>query len=92
MSGGVSSNMYVRHGLSTVAEHFGMEAVYPHRRLCTDNGVMIAWNGVERWREGKGVVRCQDLLGVEVEPRCPLGENVHYEVERAAIKCKWIKL
>ena len=92
VSGGVASNMYVRQGLSTVAEHFGMEAVYPPPRLCTDNGVMIAWNGVERWREGRGVVRWQDVLGVQVESRCPLGENIHGQVERAAIKCKWIKL
>ena len=84
--------MFIRKGLTTVAEHFGMEAVYPQPRLCTDNGVMIAWNGLERWREGKGVVRWQDVLEVQVEPRCPLGENIHEEVEKAAIKCKWIKL
>ena len=92
VSGGVASNMFIRQGLSTVAEHFGMEAVYPPPRLCTDNGVMIAWNGLERWREGRGVVGWEEVLEVQVESRCPLGENVHEKVEKAAIKCKWIKI
>ena len=92
VSGGVASNMYIRQGLDTVAEHYGMTAVYPPPRLCTDNGVMIAWNGLERWREGRGVVRWQDVLGVQVLSRCPLGVDIHQEVESAAIKCRWIKL
>ena len=75
-----------------VADHFGMQTVYPPPRLCTDNGVMIAWNGLERWREGKGVVRWEDVLKVELEARCPLGESLHEDVERANIKCTWIKI
>ena len=39
-----------------------------------------------------GVVKWQDVLKVQVESRCPLGENIHGEVEKAAIKFKWIKL
>ena len=33
-------------------------ACRPHpglARLCTDNGVMIAWAGLEAWREGGGL-------------------------------------
>jgi len=92
VSGGVASNMYIRQGLDKVSEYYGMSAVFPPPRLCTDNGVMIAWNGLERWREGRGIVRWQDVLGVKVQSRCPLGVDVHKEVEDAAIKCKWIKI
>jgi len=91
VSGGVASNMYIRQGLSSVAEHYGMTGVFPPPRLCTDNGVMVAWNGLERWRARRGVVRWQDVLGVQVKYRCPLGVDIHKEVESAAIKCKWIK-
>jgi len=92
VSGGVASNMFIRQGLSKVAEHYGLSAVFPPAKLCTDNGVMIAWNGLERWREGLGIVSWKDVLDVEVESRCPLGENIHQHVESAALKCKWIKL
>jgi len=92
VSGGVASNMAVREGLAKVASHFHMEAIFPPPRLCTDNGVMIAWAGLEAWRGGGAVVQHQDVLQVEVESRCPLGESLHTQVEEASIKCKWIKL
>ena len=44
------TNLFIREGLTTVAEeHSGMEAVYPPPRLCT-NGVMIALSGLVRGR------------------------------------------
>ena len=48
VSGGVASNNYMRAGLGLVADHFNIPAVFPPAKLCTDNGVMIAWNGLER--------------------------------------------
>ncbi|KAJ2553054.1 Mitochondrial tRNAs modification protein [Coemansia sp. RSA 1933] len=52
VSGGVASNQTVRAQLQGVAEENGVELVCPPPRLCTDNGVMIAWAGVERVRRG----------------------------------------
>ena len=107
VSGGVASNAYIRQvrsenserdihdnvqGLTKVAGHYQMEAVFPPPALCTDNGVMIAWNGLERWRAGRGVVAWDKVLEVGVDTRVPLGEDWHHRVEEAAIKCKWIKL
>jgi len=92
VSGGVASNAYIRQGLTKVTGHYQMEAVFPPPALCTDNGVMIAWNGLERWRVGKGVVAWDKVLEVGVDTRVPLGEDWHPRVEEAAIKCKWIKL
>ncbi|KAJ2776949.1 Mitochondrial tRNAs modification protein [Coemansia javaensis] len=51
-SGGVASNHAVRAALAAVAARNGLPLVCPPPRLCTDNGVMIAWTGVERLRRG----------------------------------------
>ena len=64
VSGGVASNLHIREGLATVAGHYKMEAVFPPPRLCTDNGVMIAWAGLERWRRDRGVVEAGQVLKV----------------------------
>ena len=64
VSGGVASNLFIRRGLETVARHYNMSAIFPPPALCTDNGVMVAWNGLERWRKGRGVVAWEDCLQV----------------------------
>lgn len=50
--GGVASNLVVRHRLGLLAERRGWRLAVPPSRLCTDNGVMIAWSAVERLRLG----------------------------------------
>ena len=92
VSGGVASNAYIRQCLDTVAGHYHLDTVYPPPHLCTDNGVMIAWNGLERWRVSRGVVAWDRVLEVGVETRVALGEDWHSRVEQQSIKCKWIKL
>eukprot|EP01113_Clastostelium_recurvatum_P043236 TRINITY_DN710_c1_g1_i1.p1 TRINITY_DN710_c1_g1~~TRINITY_DN710_c1_g1_i1.p1 ORF type:complete len:359 (-),score=46.73 TRINITY_DN710_c1_g1_i1:69-1145(-) len=52
ISGGVARNMYLRNRLSNCARNFGVTVQCPPPRLCTDNGVMIAWAGVERLAMG----------------------------------------
>ncbi|RUS33222.1 glycoprotease family-domain-containing protein [Jimgerdemannia flammicorona] len=67
VSGGVASNEVVRsrcvsvcfHRINTharrltaLAAKHSLPLVCPPPRLCTDNGVMIAWTGVERFRAG----------------------------------------
>lgn len=49
VAGGVASNLYVRERLRNVVDEFKMELVCPPPRLCTDNGVMVAWAGMERF-------------------------------------------
>jgi len=92
ISGGVASNIALREGLTRLAEHFNMKTVFPPPRLCTDNGVMIAWAGLEALREGQVAVPPESVLEVEVQSRCPLGRSIHEEVLEANLKCKWIKL
>ena len=68
VSGGVASNLAVREGLVKLVKHFNMEAVFPPPRLCTDNGVMIAWAGLEALKINETGVSPKDVLGVEVLP------------------------
>lgn len=78
VAGGVAANQKVRAGLREVAEDAGLEMQCPPPRLCVDNGVMVAWAGVERLRLGlyeeppsaDGVDHA-----VEIRPRWPLGDR-----------------
>jgi len=52
VAGGVASNATVRATLGAVASEAGLPLVLPPPRWCTDNGVMVAWAGVERFALG----------------------------------------
>jgi N6-L-threonylcarbamoyladenine synthase len=63
VAGGVAANLYLRGRL----EALGVRLVAPPIKLCTDNGAMIAWAGVERLRRGM-----VDALDFAPRPRWPL--------------------
>ena len=47
--GGVAANANLRAAIVGAAPSAGISrVVFPHARLCVDNGVMVAWAGVER--------------------------------------------
>lgn len=52
VAGGVAANAALRHRLQSLAQENGLRFVAPPLGLCTDNGAMIAWAGVERLRLG----------------------------------------
>src|SRR3546814_2080872 len=52
VAGGVAANAALRGGLVALAEKSGMAFTAPPLNLCTDNGAMIAWAGLERFRLG----------------------------------------
>ncbi|KAK3062679.1 hypothetical protein LTS18_003571 [Coniosporium uncinatum] len=55
VAGGVASNHYLRHLLSTTLGgrgHADLQILFPPPALCTDNAAMIAWCGVEMWEAG----------------------------------------
>ncbi|KAJ8466285.1 hypothetical protein OPV22_028837 [Ensete ventricosum] len=79
VSGGVASNKYVRARLSHVVENNGLELVCPPPSLCTDNGVMVAWTGIEHFLIGRfdpppPADEPEDAM-FELRPRWPLGEE-----------------
>jgi N6-L-threonylcarbamoyladenine synthase len=70
VAGGVAANMAIRQMLEKLSEDRGMRFVAPPLWLCTDNGAMIAWAGVERFAAG-----LTDGLDFVARPRWPLDPN-----------------
>lgn len=70
-AGGVAANQRLRQRLAGLAESAGLAFVAPPPELCTDNGAMIAWAGLERLRLG-----LVDGLDAPVHPRWPLDATV----------------
>lgn len=70
VSGGVAANTYLRAALEDLALENGLVFAAPPIRFCTDNGVMIAWAGLERFRAGY-----TSELDFKPRPRWPLDEN-----------------
>lgn len=48
----MASNQYLRRRMEDVAVEEGVRAIFPPAKYCTDNGVMIAWAGLERHEKG----------------------------------------
>jgi N6-L-threonylcarbamoyladenine synthase len=69
IAGGVGANRGIRQALQRLATEAGLRLALPPARLCTDNGAMIAWAGIERLRRGM-----TDALDVVARPRWPLDE------------------
>ena len=69
VAGGVAANTELRAGLDAAASDEGFSLIAPPLALCTDNGAMIAWAGLERLAAG--------LIGdpVAPRPRWPLDQS-----------------
>jgi N6-L-threonylcarbamoyladenine synthase len=62
VAGGVAANTHLRGVLESLAAAEGMRFVAPPLSLCTDNGAMIAWAGIERLKRG-------ETTGMDFAPR-----------------------
>ncbi|MCE2992227.1 MAG: tRNA (adenosine(37)-N6)-threonylcarbamoyltransferase complex transferase subunit TsaD [Candidatus Jidaibacter sp.] len=66
VAGGVAANQYIsarlQNALAEIEFMKGFNVVAPPIKLCTDNGIMIAWAGLERFRLGL-------IDNLEFEPR-----------------------
>ncbi|MCZ6608851.1 MAG: tRNA (adenosine(37)-N6)-threonylcarbamoyltransferase complex transferase subunit TsaD [Alphaproteobacteria bacterium] len=69
VAGGVAANAALREALDDLAGEAGITLNAPPPELCTDNGAMVAWAGIERL--GRGLT---DSLDFAPRPRWPLGE------------------
>jgi N6-L-threonylcarbamoyladenine synthase len=69
VAGGVAANGPIRRGLTRLATEVGLRLVAPPVALCGDNGAMIAWAGLERFRLGL----VDDMTAI-ARPRWPLTE------------------
>jgi len=69
VAGGVAANRALRAALAEAAHRHGFTLLAPPPALCTDNGAMIAWAGLERHRAGLA-----PDPSIEARPRWPLDE------------------
>ena len=67
IAGGVAANSHLRQRLDTLCQDRGLTLVAPPVELCTDNGAMIAWAGVEHLAAGRS-----DPLDTLARARWPL--------------------
>ncbi|WP_262693272.1 tRNA (adenosine(37)-N6)-threonylcarbamoyltransferase complex transferase subunit TsaD [Kordiimonas aquimaris] len=68
VAGGVAANQYLRGVIEGVATNNNMSFHAPPLALCTDNGAMIAWAGMERFLDNPHI----DDHDVSPRPRWPL--------------------
>jgi N6-L-threonylcarbamoyladenine synthase len=69
LAGGVAANQFIRTRLMAMLTTHGFDLVAPPVKLCTDNGVMIAWAGIENLH-----ARQTSGLDTIARPRWPLDE------------------
>lgn len=74
IAGGVASNSMIRDTLNNIANKNNFSLYVPPPKLCTDNGAMIAWAGVEHRLIGR-----KNNYSFDVKARWPLGDNC-YEI------------
>lgn len=67
IAGGVAANQYLLSKITDTMRAYKIETIAPPIKLCTDNGAMIAWAGIERFRLGM-----IDNLEIVPKPRWPL--------------------
>ena len=80
VAGGVAANQAIRGALAELAAANGLPFVAPPMWLCTDNGAMIAWAGLERFMAGD-----VDDLTAPARPRWPLDPDAE-AVRGAGVK------
>ncbi|CAK1604355.1 unnamed protein product [Parnassius mnemosyne] len=80
ISGGVACNDYIYSCLERVGNKFGFNLYRPPHKVCTDNGVMVAWNGIEKVKKGDTI----PLLSISnIDPTASFGLNIIDQVKEA---------
>ncbi|XP_075970722.1 tRNA N6-adenosine threonylcarbamoyltransferase, mitochondrial-like [Anticarsia gemmatalis] len=90
VSGGVACNNFIFKSIEYLANQTGYKAYRPPPQVCTDNGVMIAWNGLEKLR--KQYDAHKDICVKDIDPTAPLGKNLVNQVKSANISTKVTRL
>lgn len=70
VAGGVAANKAIRGGLETLCAEKAVTFSAPPLALCTDNGAMIAYAGLERFSQG-----ARDGMDLVARPRWPLDQR-----------------
>lgn len=95
VAGGVACNMVLRKKLNALGKELGLVIKYPPVALCTDNGVMVAWNGYEKFKSGFVLPPTLDHQPddkVEVRPTWKLWSDHQFEMVGKKEKEKKMKV
>ncbi|XP_058839799.1 probable tRNA N6-adenosine threonylcarbamoyltransferase, mitochondrial [Topomyia yanbarensis] len=86
ISGGVASNDIIFNAISNMSASKAFKTIRPKKALCNDNGIMIAWNGIEKMAKHQDMTKCYD--SIDICSRAILGTNLIQQVKDANIPSK----
>jgi tRNA A37 threonylcarbamoyltransferase TsaD len=72
VSGGVASNEELRRKLREFGAKMKYSMIFPPVPLCSDNGIMIAWAGIENYNSSRMVFTGDEIDQLYYEPKWPL--------------------
>tara|TARA_B100000886_G_scaffold104626_1_gene69606 strand:- start:2870 stop:3946 length:1077 start_codon:yes stop_codon:yes gene_type:complete len=70
VAGGVAANQFIRGSLENLEKDINCKFHFPSQKLCTDNGAMIAYAGIERYERD-----LSNKLNFKPRPRWPLDKK-----------------
>ena len=70
VAGGVAANKYLRGSFKSIEKKSNIQFFFPYLQLCTDNGAMIAYAGIERYEKN-----LFNKLNFKPRPRWPLDKK-----------------
>ena len=73
VAGGVASNETIRDNLKKLSEQMNFKPIFPSKEFCGDNGAMIAWAGIQRYK--KKLFEIKDHI---VRSRWPLDKKAPF--------------
>lgn len=91
-SGGVACNQFIFKALTELGKEFGYQCYKPSNRLCSDNGAMIAWAGIERWLQNPDKYRTLDIDSVSHSIEHGFNRDHVELLTKKRLKDGWIKV
>lgn len=99
ISGGVAANSYIVEGIRSACLEIDeeMRVFAPSKDLCSDNGLMVAWNGLLRYKDylsdkkkfdkiplDENVINeSEDIDIIQAQPESPIGQDIREKVSMA---------
>lgn len=91
-AGSVACNQFIYKAMQQMVGQFGFQSYRSSSNLCTDNGVMIAWNGIERWRRNAAEYKNLNIDGVFTDSFAKLGIDHTEILAKKKLKCDFVKV
>lgn len=85
VSGGVACNNFIFKFIEAIGKKSSCNVYRPPSSVCTDNGIMIAWNGIEKLKKYSPF---EKFSLKDIDPNAPLGRNCLEDVRTADIQVK----